>query len=416
MGDIYAYLEMPGHTGPIQIGILHSDIVRGKEVFSFAGGDEWLLHREFQVLDPALGPFLGRQYPREGRPNFGLFMDSAPDRWGRMLIKRRESMAARLEGRAPRTLHETDFLLGVYDGSRMGALRLKLDRDGDFLDKHREAAIPPWASLRNLEYASLNLEREDSADEKDYMQWLNLLFKPGSSLGGARPKATAADRKGHLWIAKFPSVNDTKDTGAWERVVNELAADCGITVPESKAQRFSNRHHTFLAKRFDRSAEGKRLHFASAMTLLDRQDGDDHSAGASYLDIAGVIIRSGADINRNLEELWRRMVFNIAVSNCDDHLRNHGFLLSPAGWVLSPAYDMNPDENGTGLTLNITETDNALDFDLPMEVISYFRLREEKALAILAEVRHSVSNWRTLADKYGISKMQQDMTEAAFRA
>ncbi|GHV73776.1 toxin HipA [Spirochaetia bacterium] len=414
--DIYAFLQSVEEAAPRFMGILHSDIIRGKEVFSFTGGDKWLEYKEFRNLDPDLGAFQGRQYIRDGKPNFGLFLDSAPDRWGRMLIKRREALIARQEVRAPRTLYETDFLLGVFDGSRMGALRLTLDPEGDFLDNNRGSAIPPWASIQDLEYASMMLEKEDFDNEADYAKWLNMLVRPGSSLGGARPKANIADRDGRLWIAKFPGGTDSKDTGAWEKVVNELAAACGIKTVESIARRFSGKHHTFLSKRFDRTAEGKRIHFASAMTLLGRQDGADYSSGVSYLDIAGLIIRMGAEVDRNLEELWRRMVFNIAVSNCDDHLRNHGFLFDPAGWVLSPAFDMNPDENGTGLKLNISENDNPLDFDLALSVIPYFRLSLKKAESILDAVKQSVSNWRTIAERYNLPKRQQDEMEPAFRS
>jgi serine/threonine-protein kinase HipA len=259
------------------------------------------------------------------------------------------------------------------------------------------------------------LEQEDYKNESEYAKWLHMLIQPGSSLGGARPKATIADRDGCLWMAKFPGRNDQNDTGAWEKVVNVLAFECGIDIPESVARRFSGKQHTFLAKRFDRDVKGKRIHFASAMTLLGRQDGDDYFSNASYLDIAALIIKLGAKVDSDLEELWRRIVFNIAVSNCDDHLRNHGFLLDPAGWVLSPAFDMNPDINGAGLKLNISESDNALDFDLALSVIAYFRLTPEKAKSILAAVRRSVSNWRTVADRCNIQKSQQDEMETVFR-
>ncbi|GHU97492.1 toxin HipA [Spirochaetia bacterium] len=412
-GDIYAYLDMADAAEPVHIGVLHGDIIRGKEVFSFTGSTEWLEHREFHILDPDLGPFAGRQYLRDGKPNFGLFLDSAPDRWGRMLIKRREAVLARQEARPPKTLYETDYLLNLYDGSRMGALRLKLDPDGDFLDNNADLAVPPWDSIRDLEHASRELERDDT-DDAEYSKWLNMLVRPGSSLGGARPKATVTDRDGHLWIAKFPSGHDSKDVGAWEQVVNELAADCGITVPRSAARCFTGRQHTFLSERFDRIAD-KRLHFASAMTLLGKQDGADAFEGTGYLDMAEILIRHGADVDRNLEELWRRMAFNIAVSNCDDHLRNHGFILTPSGWIVSPAYDMNPDENGTGLKLNISEGDNSLDFDLALSVIAYFRLSVGKAKSILTAIKDSVSNWRAVADRYDIPRQQQDMVAPAFR-
>jgi serine/threonine-protein kinase HipA len=297
----------------------------------------------------------------------------------------------------------------------MGALRFKRDPGGTFLDSNQELATPPWASIRDLEYASLQIEKDNSAEMTDYGNWLGMLVKPGSSLGGARPKANVVDENGVLWIAKFPSANDEKDTGAWEKVLNELAASSGITVPESEALVFSGNQHTFLTKRFDRSDQHHRIHFASAMTLLGEQDGADYSSGASYLDMAGFICRFSNKVEYNLEELWRRMVFNIAVSNCDDHLRNHGFILKNSGWELSPAYDMNPDETGTGLKLNISENDNSLDFDLAMSVISHFCLSPEKAQSILKEVQKSVSSWRQTAVKYGISRMEQEMVERAFR-
>ncbi|MDR3284678.1 MAG: HipA domain-containing protein [Treponema sp.] len=410
--NIFVYLDMLDK--PVLIGILHSDIVRGKELFSFTGGNDWLNYKEFRLLDPDLGPFEGQQYVRDGKLNFGLFLDSAPDRWGRQLILRREALNARREGRMPCALHESDFLLSVYDGSRMGALRLKLSPGGDFLDNNASQAVPPWISIRNLEYASLCLEQADS-DGREYAKWLALLIAPGSSLGGARPKANVADSDGHLWIAKFPSGSDVKDVGAWEKVVNMLAANCGITVPESMSQVFSTKQHTFLTRRFDRIADSRRIHFASAMTLLGVQDGADYITGVSYLDIAGIIVRYGAEVERNLEELWRRMIFNIAVSNCDDHLRNHGFLLTPAGWVLSPAYDMNPDETGTGLKLAILENNNSLDFDLALEASSFFRLSLEKAKSILGEVRNAVAHWRSAAIVCGISREEQERLEPAFR-
>jgi serine/threonine-protein kinase HipA len=275
-------------------------------------------------------------------------------------------------------------------------------------------ATPPWASIRELEYASLQIEKDNSAEMPNYGNWLSMLVKPGSSLGGARPKANVVDESGSLWIAKFPSANDEKDTGAWEKVLNDLAASSGITVPESKAQVFTGRHHTFLARRFDRSGQ-RRIHFASAMTLLGENDGADFSNDASYLDMAAFICRFSNNVEHNLEELWRRIVFNIAVSNCDDHLRNHGFILKNSGWELSPAYDINPDETGTGLTLNISENDNSLDFDLAMSVIAHFRLSPEKAQSILNRVKKSVSSWSQTAAKYGISRAEQEMISRAFR-
>jgi len=242
-----------------------------------------------------------------------------------------------------------------------------------------------------------------------------MLLAPGSSLGGARPKSNVLDENGALWIAKFPSGYDTKDMGAWEVVTAKLAQECGIIMADCKADRFSSRQHTFLSKRFDRSEKGKRIHFASAMTLLGYTDGADCAEGVSYLELAEWVTRNCDNVSANLEQLWRRIVFNIAVSNCDDHLRNHGFLLTPKGWTLSPAYDINPDETGMGLKLNISEDDNALDFELAVSVAEYFGLNGKQAEEILNEVKTSVSNWQKIASKYGISRSEQELVRNAFK-
>lgn len=214
--------------------------------------------------------------------NFGLFLDSSPDRWGRLLMRRREAIMAKRENRTQITLREIDYLLGVYDQYRMGAIRFKVDRDGPFLNHNSEMATPPWASLRELERASLELEKDDSVDDDEYLKWINLLIAPGSSLGGARPKASVVDNGNNLWIAKFPSANDYKNTGAWEKVANELASESGINITECKTERYSGSYNTFLTKRFDRNSLGERIHFASAMTLLGYKDGTDFRDGVSY--------------------------------------------------------------------------------------------------------------------------------------
>lgn len=413
--NIYVYVDWDGMDSPILMGMLHADIVRGKEVFSFDTDKEWLQHGQFRILDPDLGKFSGPQYLRDDKPNFGLFLDSSPDRWGRMLMRRREAILARQEGRKPRTLYETDYLLGVYDPNRMGALRFKLNPDGDFMDWNKSLSTPPWASIRDLEYASMQLERDDISDDPEYAKWLGMLIAPGSSLGGARPKANILDESGRLWIAKFPSSNDAADVGAWEAVACELARMSGIQVAESKAQRFSGKQHTFLTRRFDRTNTGTRIHFSSAMTMLGLTDGADAAEGVSYLSLVEFLMTNGSEVGRNLEELWRRIVFNISISNCDDHLRNHGFILTQHGWMLSPAYDMNPDPLGTGLKLNISEDDNSLDFDLAMSVAPYFRLSDNKAVEIIDKVRKSVADWRKVATSYGIPRADQEQMETAFR-
>lgn len=414
--QIRVYADWLGMAKAQHIGDLQSDRVRGSEVFSFRYREDWLNHASAQVIDPELQLYRGRQYSGDaGKPNFGIFTDSAPDRWGRLLMRRREAALARRENRNENTLFETDYLLGVYDAHRMGALRFKLSEQGPFLSDSRELATPPWATIRELEEISLRLEDADVADDPEYLRWLNMLMAPGSSLGGARPKAGIIDVDGHLWIAKFPSKRDADNTGAWEWVTHQMARNCGLKVPEAQARKFSSHHHTFLTKRFDRTANGSRLHFASAMTMLGYTDGIDYSDGVSYLELVDFITTQGADVKNDLHELWRRIVFSMCVSNTDDHLRNHGFLLTSRGWLLSPAYDINPVETGIGLKLNVSENDNAIDLDLAMDVAPYFRLKEDEAGRIIQQVKDAVKPWRSLAEASGIGKNEILLKANAFR-
>lgn len=412
---ILVYADWHSLFGPRLMGRLHANPAHGTELFSFEYDSGWLRDAATRALDPRLGLFSGPQYPSLGAGSFGLFMDSAPDRWGRFLMDRRESLAARQSGAVRRQLHESDYLLGVHDGQRMGALRFKLAADGPFLDNQPGRASPPWASLRELEYASLQVGSREAVSDSDLGKWLQMLIAPGASLGGARPKAGVVGPDGCLWIAKFPSRDDGLDKGAWEYVAQQLARACGIAVADAAIRKFTREHHTFLAKRFDRTPGGGRLHFASAMTLLNRLDGDDAAAGASYLEIAEVLARDGADTTRDLEELWRRIVFSICVSNCDDHLRNHGFMLLDGGWALSPAYDVNPDPYGDGLRLNISDRENSQDLGLAREVAGLFRLAPSRASQIIAEVVRSVQRWRMVATAARISGDEQDRMAPAFR-
>jgi len=411
---IHVYADWVGLGQPTLMGLLHSTLLRGKEIFSFEYDEAWLKSRSSQALDPDLGFFSGIQYLNDEKPNFGIFLDSSPDRWGRTLMDRREAAIARSEGRPPKNLFETDYLLGVYDGHRMGAIRFKDSLDGPFLNSNTSMATPPWTSIRELEHASLKLE-EDGGHDAENLRWLNLLVAPGSSLGGARPKASVLDEHGELWIAKFPSLQDDRDIGGWEKVAYDLARNAGINVPESVTGKFYSKKHTFLTKRFDRTSQGERIHFASAMTLLGRTDGTNHSSGASYLDLAEFIMQNGASPDADLEELWRRIVFYISISNTDDHLRNHGFLLTDKGWTLSPAYDINPVPTGTGLSLNISTTDNALSIDLALEVAEYFRVSDEKATEIISVIQSEVSKWESIAEKVGIPKAERNVMAKAFK-
>jgi serine/threonine-protein kinase HipA len=413
--EVYVYADWHELNGPVFMGVLNTELLRGKEIFSFEYEKTWLQSGHAQLLDPDLQLYSGIQYlTDQDKHNFGMFLDSSPDRWGRILMRRRETALARLEQRPPKNLFETDYLLGVYDGHRMGGLRFKLDPNGPFLNDNKTMASPPWTSIRELEQISLRLEDDDVINDPEYMNWLSMLVAPGSSLGGARPKASVLDNNDHLWIAKFPSKNDSSDIGGWEIVTYEMAIAAGVNMAEAQARKFNTNNHTFLTKRFDRTENGKRIHFASAMTLLGHVDGEDNSEGTSYLELVEFIITQGANVNKDLEQLWRRIVFSICVSNTDDHLRNHGFILTPGGWILSPAYDINPVETGTGLKLNISEEDNALDLGLALEVCPYFRLKNKQALEIIEEVKASVCDWRIIARKYGLSNFECNLKSAAF--
>lgn len=412
--EILVYASWIGLKEPTQLGTLYSEIVRGKEIFSFEYDKGWLKSKFAQVIDPDLQLFSGTQYLPGSKNNFGIFLDSSPDRWGRVIMQRREAIIARREKRPAKTLMESDYLLGVYDENRIGGLRFKEEPDGPFLNKDENLSAPPWTSISELQEASLKFEKDEGTDS-EHLRWLNMLIAPGSSLGGARPKASIYDSAGNLWIAKFPSVNDTKNIGGWEMVVYNLAAKCGINITEAKVEKFSNhQHHTFLVKRFDRIKK-ERIHFASAMTMLGYTDDKDSHAGASYLEIADFIIKYGARVNEDLRELWKRIVFSICVSNTDDHLRNHGFILSEKGWMISPAFDINPNETGTGLSLNISGNDNSLSFELALETAEYFRLDIDEAEKIADEIKSNVSSWKAVAEKYGISKREQSSMEKAFR-
>jgi serine/threonine-protein kinase HipA len=405
--DVWA--DWRGLPHASRVGVLHATPSRGKEIFSFEYDRGWLGAEHAQRLDPALRLVRGPQYVASGGENFGVFLDSSPDRWGRVLMQRREAQLARETKRSARTLFELDYLLGVYDGHRMGALRYRVG-DGPFLDDNTELASPPWTSLRELEHASLALERPGAERNPAYARWLRMLIAPGRSLGGARPKASVLDERGQLWIAKFPSGRDADDIGAWEGVLNVLARRAEIVTADSRSRRFGSHHHTFLARRFDRIDKTSRIHFASAMSLLQRADGDV----ASYLDLVELIAQGGAHPARDLEQLWRRIVFFMCVSNIDDHLRNHGFLLEPAGWSLAPAYDMNPVATAGGLTLNVSETDNAQDLTLARDVAKLFRLTPKRANEVIADVVAAVRGWRVEAKKLGLARSAQDRMAAAF--
>ncbi|MBK8969597.1 MAG: HipA domain-containing protein [Saprospiraceae bacterium] len=409
--DIWVYAHWLGMAEPQFIGILSAHQAKGRKAFGFSFNPAWLQSHTPLLLDPDISWFAGPQFPN-GKENFGVFLDSMPDRWGRTLMKRRAAQLAKEAGTNAPTLYEIDFLLGVQDESRMGGLRFKLDPEGPFLNNDTATPIPPHSSIRDLQYAANVVEHD--ADNEAVNKWLAILLAPGSSLGGARPKANIIDEHSHLWIAKFPSKNDSIDKGAWEFLVYQLAVQAGVTMSESKLLQVAGKHHTFLTKRFDRQVHG-RIHFASAMTMTGNTESILRDQPASYLELAEFIQFSGATSKEDLHQLWRRIVFNIAVSNTDDHLRNHGFLLTSKGWRLSPAFDINPSIERDGLSLNITMEENALDFDLAQSVGAYFQLTIAEMQQILDQVKSAVKNWRQLAGTLKIPRQEQEIMEPAFR-
>ena len=407
---IYVFADfLPFHNE--LIGTIYLSQIRGKEFCSFEYDHNWLQNQNM-VLDPDLQLYSGRQFITDEKIIFGVFADSCPDRWGRRLMNRREELRARERQEKPKKLLESDYLLGVYDESRMGALRFKTDLDVEFLSNDDEFATPPWTSLRELEQASIAFEADSNPLDT---KWLKQLLAPGSSLGGARPKASVLAPDGSLWIAKFPSKHDDFNSGAWEMVVHDLAMLCKLNVPEAKAENFSKLGTTFLVKRFDR-IDDQRIHFSSAMTMLGKTDGASAADGSSYLEIASFLKANGGTPKKDLIELWKRIVFSMAVSNTDDHFRNHGFLLTNNGWELSPLYDVNPDIYGEYLSLNVNKNESSIDFDLALRSARYYGVNESEASAFISTIKNTVkNNWESLAKKYRISRNEIIRMAPAFQ-
>lgn len=405
-------LERFGH--PVLMGQLHRQQSASGEVFSFEYDRAWLEQPEVFSFDPDLALAAGHQYPAPQRKNFGIFLDSAPDRWGRVLMQRRENARARHEKRKPRALTEWDFLLGVHDETRLGALRFRESSNTTFIDSDTQFAAPPLTSLRELQAASLQFEKHiDDEDNPLYEKWLTQLFAPGSSLGGARPKASVRDEAGMLCMAKFPSRNDTRDMGRWELVAHSLARKAGIIVPDARPLRFpESPYTTFLVKRFDRTTRGGRLAFISAMTLTQHTDGEP---GASYLELVDLLQSRGADTRADCIQLFRRVLFNILIHNTDDHLRNHGFFIDVGGVRLSPAYDINPSVDRRELTLAINEVETACDVSIAMEASQDYGLNPHEAADLLKQVQDAVAGWREEAIRLNIPKGEQDLMANAFQ-
>ncbi len=396
-----------------RVGTLFYASAHGRAIFSFAYDPEWLKRPDAFEFDPELQLHDSESYPSGKAGAFQIFVDSAPDRWGRLLLDRRETLVARREKRAPRSLTDWDYLLGVHDSCRMGALRFRRDENAPYLDDNSALAAPPVTSLRELEAASLALEDPKASERARFSEWLAALLAPGTSLGGARPKANFTARDDSLWIAKFPSREDRRDMGAWEMLVHKLAEKAGVEVPPAELLRLAGSHRTFACRRFDRIATRRRF-FVSALTLLGRQDGE----GGSYLELAEFLSTRGSRRFRagDLKQLWTRVVFNILVSNTDDHLRNHGFILESDGWRLAPAYDLNANVEKRTHALAIDVTDITSDLELAKATAHDYGLKKADALGIIGIVSQAIRSWPALARKLGLSRSETELMGPAFKA
>lgn len=403
--ELLVYVDLAGVAH--FVGRLWARRARNRESATFEYDADWLASPARFALEPALMLGGGPQHTPQGRALFGAFGDSAPDRWGRNLIQRDERRRAQAEGRAPRSIGEIDFLLGVGDIARQGALRFKEAPDGPFLADGEGATIPPLIRLGELLNAAMRVAA-DSDDDND----LRLILAPGSSLGGARAKASVLDLQGQLSIAKFPQADDAYPVMQWEAVALDLAWRAGIEVPTWRLEQVADRT-ALLLRRFDRDGD-VRVPFLSAMSMLGAADNEDHS----YLEIIDALRQFGSQPERDCAQLWRRIVFNILIANTDDHLRNHGFLFDGAGgWRLSPAYDMNPvplDVKARILSLAIDEADDTASLDVALSVARQCGLKLPAAREIISEVQAAVAQWRGRAATYGLNARDIDRMASAF--
>ena len=397
---------------PILVGELGYESLRGSVSYAFKFDSDWLRKYGSLFLSADINNYPGQQYTQPNRDIFGCFSDALPDRWGRLLLNRREQIQAAEEKRPVRKLSSYDYLMGIDDFSRMGGFRFKATLEGDFINSDDTLRIPPLTDIRTLSMASMEIEKSEEQNQLPEKKWIQQLLQPGSSLGGARPKASVRDADGNLYVAKFPSRNDDYDVALWEHLSHRLAKMAGVNAAETSVIPTGEKHHALLSKRFDRT-DGKRIHFASAMTLLGLTDGCDAQTGHGYLDMVDFILQNCCNVEENLRQLYRRVAFNIAIGNSDDHFRNHGFLLSPKGWTLSPAYDMNPTLSEYQ-SLLITASTNKADLSLLLEASEEYMIGKDEAEKIISEVKEAVSRWRNVAKNIGIVKRELDLFEQVF--
>lgn len=410
MKTLYVYAEFDWLAAPTLVGELGYESLRGSDSYAFKFDNDWLRRYGSLFLSADINNYPGQQYTQPGRDIFGCFSDALPDRWGRLLLNRREQILASEERRPIRRLSSFDYLIGIDDFSSMGGFRFKTALEGEFINCDSHLRIPPLTDLRSLIAASMEIEKSEEQNRLPEMKWIQQLVHPGSSLGGARPKAGVRDTDGFLYVAKFPSRNDDYDVSLWEHLSHLLAKKAGVNAAETSVISTGDKYHALLSKRFDRTSNGQRIHFASAMTLLGLSDSSDAQTGNGYLDIVDFILQNCYDVENNLRQLYRRVAFNIAIGNTDDHFRNHGFLLTPRGWTLSPAYDMNPTTNDYQ-SLLITSSTNKSDLSLLLDASEEYMIGKEEAAKIISEVTDAVKAWRRMAASLGVAKREMVLLE-----
>ena len=414
MRTLLIYADFDWLDEPLLVGELGYESLRGSDSYSFTFDNDWLRQYASLFLSADINTYPGPQYTQPDRDIFGCFSDALPDRWGRLLLNRREQILATEENRPVRKLSSFDYLVGIDDFSRMGGFRFKTSPDGAFINSEKSLRIPPLAEIRALVEASVEIEKSEELNRLPEKKWLVQLVHPGTSLGGARPKASVMDESGRLCVAKFPSRNDDYDVGLWEHHSHLLAKEAGVTAADTDVVDTGGKYHALLSKRFDRTVDGRRKHFASAMTLLGLTDGCDSKTGNGYLDIVDFILQNCCDVENNLRQLYRRVAFNIAIGNSDDHFRNHGFLLTTRGWTLSPAYDLNPTLNDYQALL-INATTNRGDLQVLLDSSEQYMIGREDARHIIDEVRAGVRHWKSIATRLGIAKREMDVFKQVYQ-
>lgn len=413
MKKLLVYADFDWLKEIVCLGELSYESLRGSDSYGFTFDDAWLKKHGNLFLSVDLNNYPGRQYTLPGKDLFGCFSDALPDRWGRTLLNRREQILAMEEKRPVRRLSSYDYLTGIDDFSRMGGFRFKETTEGDFINTSNRLRIPPLSYIRDLMHASQEIEKSEEENQLPDKKWLTQLVQPGSSLGGARPKASIINTDNRLWVAKFPSRKDDYDAGLWEHFCHLLARKAGVNAASTQVISTRDKYHTMLSCRFDRTVAGRRIHFASAVSLAGLSDGDNAGTGHGYLDMVDFILQSCTDVEANLKELFCRVAFNICIGNSDDHFRNHGFLLTSKGWTLSPAYDMNPTFNEYQ-SLLISRFSNKADLNILLDAYEDYMLNKTTASQIIAEVAGTVKGWKSLTATLGIAQREMDMFGEVF--